>query len=137
MASYAMGRVTCRDDCTLSRGGLVGSLRNGGSVAASYSTGAVVPAAGGAHVGGLIGELRDGAGSVADSYWDTERSGVETDGDGQGAGKTTAELSEPTGYVGIYANWNVDLDGDGRGDDHGTSTRPATTRHWTKRLSQN
>ncbi len=116
VASYATGRVTCVDDCTGSRGGLVGSLRNGGSVTASYATGAVLPATGGDRVGGLVGELRDGAGSVTASYWDTERSGVTSDRAGQGEGKTTSELRAPTGYTGIYASWNVDLDGDGSGD---------------------
>ena len=32
-------------------------------------------------------------------------------------GKTTSELRSPTGYTGIYTDWNVDLDGDGAGDD--------------------
>ena len=31
--------------------------------------------------------------------------------------KTTSELQSPTGYTGIYADWNVDLDGDGARDD--------------------
>ena len=31
-------------------------------------------------------------------------------------GKTTAELQSPTGYTGIYQEWNLDLDGDGRPD---------------------
>ena len=34
-----------------------------------------------------------------------------------GVGKTTAELTAPTGYTGIYADWNLDLDnGDGDND---------------------
>ena len=28
------------------------------------------------------------------------------------AGRTTAALQSPTGYTGIYSQWNVDLDGD-------------------------
>ncbi len=47
--------------------------------------------------------------------WDTETSGQSTSAGG--VGKTTSELQSPTGYSGIYANWNVDLDGDGTGDD--------------------
>ena len=34
-----------------------------------------------------------------------------------GDAKTTAELQSPTGYAGPYADWNVDLDGDGSSDD--------------------
>ena len=34
-----------------------------------------------------------------------------------GDAKTTAELQSPTGYAGSYADWNVDLDGDGSSDD--------------------
>ena len=32
-------------------------------------------------------------------------------------GHTTAELQTPTGYTGIYAGWNLDLDGDSADDD--------------------
>ena len=34
-----------------------------------------------------------------------------------GVGKTTAELQAPTGYAGIYADWNSDISGDGTTDD--------------------
>ena len=44
-------------------------------------------------------------------------------------GHTTAELQDPTGYTGIYANWNVDLDGDSTlTTTPGTSARATTTR---------
>ena len=62
------------------------------------------------------------------SYWDLETSGVrvgvgEDDANDNGvidgaeshhvgvAGMTTAELQGPTDYTGIYASWNVDVDG--------------------------
>ena len=32
-------------------------------------------------------------------------------------GKTTSQLQTPTGYVGIYGTWNLDLDGDNASDD--------------------
>ena len=53
-------------------------------------------------------------GTVSDSYWNTQTSG-QTAGVGNGAstgieGKTTAELQQPTGYTGIYSNWDIDLD---------------------------
>ena len=34
-----------------------------------------------------------------------------------GVGKTTAERQAPTGYAGIYADWNSDISGDGTADD--------------------
>ena len=101
-------------------GGLVGS--SCGVIEASYATGAV---SGTAAVGGLVGSgqyVRVRAG-----YWDLETSGLrvgvgEDDANDNGVidgtellrlgigGKTTAELQTPTGYTGIYAAWNVDLD---------------------------
>ncbi|WP_419913051.1 hypothetical protein [Candidatus Poriferisodalis sp.] len=53
-------------------------------------------------------------GSITASYWDSDESQATGPG---GEGKTTAELQTPTDYTGIYANWNVDLDGDGSADD--------------------
>ena len=109
-------------------------------ISASYSTGTVSASAG---VGGLVG---DNNGTIYGSYWDTSTSdravGVgsdDTDNDNlldanetatPGAdGKTTAELRTPRGYTGIYASWNIDLDGDGRIDDpweFGTSSQYPT-----------
>ena len=40
-----------------------------------------------------------------------------TNAGGDGLGLNTVELQSPTGYTGIYAEWNVDLDGDGTADD--------------------
>ena len=91
------GRVSGSDDV----GGLVG--RNAGAVTASYATGNV---SGSRDVGGLVGGGANNF-AVADSYWDIQTSG-QTESSG-GEGKTTAELQSPTGYVGIYAGWNVDL----------------------------
>ena len=119
--SYATGMVSGANDV----GGLVG---RGSSISGSYATGAV---SGTFRVGGLIGQARedtsssyavgrvsgsgavggligDNTGTVTDSYWDTVTSG-QSHSDG-GQGKTTSELQSPTGYSGIYANWNADLD---------------------------
>ena len=59
---------------------------------------------------------------IANSYWvaqgDATYCGAEA--------KTETELQAPTGYTGIYKDWNVDIDGDGRADDpwdFGTSTQ--------------
>ncbi|WP_419847554.1 fibronectin type III domain-containing protein [Candidatus Poriferisocius sp.] len=111
-AAYATGAVQSNLDTSLSLaghllGGLVG--RNGGTITASYSTGAVPE---GFERSGLVGH---NAGRVIDSYWDTTASGTLLSA--AGTAKTTAELQAPTDYTGIYANWNVDLDGDGSAND--------------------
>ena len=103
-AAYAEGSVSGRAD---RYGGLLGS--NQGVVTVCFSTGGV-PQRG----GGLIGSTGN-YGTVANCYWDTETSD-QSDSAG-GDGKTTAELRSPTGYTGAYADWNVDLDGDGSSDD--------------------
>ena len=93
-------------------GGLVGG--NGRDIAASYATG---PVSGGRSVGGLIGRnirLSGSTGAVTAGYWDSTTS-RRTSGSG-GLRRTTAQLQAPTGYTGIYSQWNVDLDGDGTND---------------------
>ena len=108
VASYAAGDATGG-----TAGGLVGG-NYGGSIAASYAIGAVAPAVPGAIAQGLVGQ--DLGGTVADSYWNTETSGQSASA--AGIGKTTSELQSPTGYAEtIYADWNLDLDGDGNDDD--------------------
>ena len=107
IASYATGAVSGGSDV----GGLVG--RSNGEVRASYATGAVY---GDSNVGGLIGNDQQRPATL--SYFDTDTSG-HTDAT---QGKTTAELQTPTGYDdpaagNIYAEWNVDLDGDNINDD--------------------
>ena len=99
-ASYATGRVSGSDEV----GGLVGA--NSGTITASYATGRV---SGSTNVNGLAGSNTD---TITASYWDTSTSG-QTTGSG---GQTTSQLQSPTGYSGIYQDWNVDLDGDTTGD---------------------
>ena len=130
-ASYATGSV----DGDYDVGGLVGyNFR--GTITASYATGRVTGRVGVAEdVGGLVGRALQG--TVTNSYFDaqtTERVfgvGSEDDASGPNAdnnvvdsgetnnlpGNTTAELQGPTGYTGIYADWNLDLDGDSTDDD--------------------
>ena len=93
-------------------GGLVGALGSSGSIVASWSGGRVDSANG----RGLVGFMVSGA-AVTDSYWDTQTSGQSTSAGG--TGKTTRELQRPTAYgsSGIYANWNLNLDGQAGGDD--------------------
>ena len=100
-AGYATGQVSGVTEA----GGLVGFNQPDGEIQASYATG---PVSGANNAGGLVG-LNEG--TVTDSYWDTSTSGHTTGSSGEG--KTTAQLQSPTGYSGIYRNWNLDLDGDG------------------------
>ena len=65
---------------------------------------------------GLVGWWDDNErGTVTNSYWDTSTSG-HTSGS-PGSGRTTSQLQSPRSYSGIYASWNVDLEGDGMNDD--------------------
>ena len=108
-ASYATGSVAGSGDDI---GGLVG--RNGsGAITASYAVGRVSTSGDTFYIGGLVGyhERSD----ITASYWDTQASGQA--GSYEGVGKTTAELQSPAGYTGIYAEWNLDLDGDNIADD--------------------
>ena len=106
-ASYATGHVSGNNHA----GGLLGSLA-GGTIRVSYATGRV--SSGGSAVGGLVGENLAGTTFTA-SYWDTSTSG-QTSSAG-GTGQTTTQLQTPTGYSGIYADWNVDPDGDSMGNE--------------------
>ncbi len=123
--SYSTGSVISNNTAG-GAGGLVGgNYGSGSSIANSYSTGTVT---GDRHVGGLVGYngsgvsailgTFSGAGAVTASYWDTETSGLPYSA--AGIGKTTAELQEPTGYTGIYAGWNVDIDNADGDADHTT-----------------
>ena len=113
-ASYATGTVWGKEPPAFtyeSLGGLVGD----GGTTASYATGRVWTP-GNIRSGGLVGNGCTGTlPDCTDSYWDSVTSGIDTGT--RGLPKTTAELQEPTGYNGIYANWNVDVDGDGSNDD--------------------
>ena len=128
-ASYAAGSV--RETGRAISGGLVGynNTRSGGVITASYAIGAVQRRDGGSN-GGLVASnplLSNGTSGVVSSYWDAGTTGKTTSGgatDVGATGKTTREMQSPTGYTGIYANWNVDLDGNGSNDapwDFGTN----------------
>ena len=107
-------------------GGFVG--HNAGTLIANYVAGAVI----GHRKGGFTGI---DSGMVTDGYWDTDVSGLDRSADygpDTGAiGKTIIALQTPTTYTGIYASWNVDVDGStatgvgGRDDpwDFGDSTQ--------------
>ena len=77
------------------------------ALTAAYATGRV---RGEREAGGLVGTTEP-PGTVTAGYWDTDTSGVQTGGAGRGL--ATAALQGPTAYGGLYAAWNVDVDGDG------------------------
>ena len=94
-------------------GGLIGNVAYGG-ITASYATGEVSNEkinVGGRNLGGLIGSSIARDTTVTTSYWDVANTGRPDDTDDDPPeGKSTAELQRPTGYTGIYADWNVDVD---------------------------
>ena len=107
-ASYSTAYVNGNGVIQSTVGGLVG-YQQSGAISESYSTGRVDRTAPSGNTGGLIGNLA--AGAISNSYWDTSTSGQSTSAGGSGVvGKTTRQLQTPTGYTGIYANWNTDLD---------------------------
>ena len=109
-AVYATGNVSATGSHAWT-GGLIGYAAE--DVIASYATGSVSSVSG-SMTGGLVG---DGS-RVSNSYWDATTSGIADDADASAPeGKTTSQLQSPTGYTGIYANWNIDIDNaDGDGD---------------------
>ena len=105
LASYAVGRINAQQ----AAGGLIG-YTYGGEVRTSYSAGRVTGP--GDNVGGVIGV---NSSTAKANYWDAEASGNPV-GNG-GAGKTIKEMQSPVGYEGIYADWDLDVDGAGSADD--------------------
>ena len=101
--SYATGAVSGGDGSAV--GGLVGT--NANTISFSYSTGAVTGGAG-STIGGLIGDDAAPAGSLDDTYWDTDTSGITNLSQGAGniandpgiTGLTTAQFQSglPTGF---------------------------------------
>ena len=107
VASYSTATVECDSTNVTGGGGLAG--QNAGSIATSYSTGTVT---GAMCDGGLIGT---DTGTVTASYWDVNVSGLADDaGTASPEGETSANLRMPTGYSGLYADWDdQDVDNDG------------------------
>ena len=102
-------------------GGIYGSSTLSPELTASYARGSVSGTRTGAQVGGLLGRAVNA--TVTAGYWDTQASGQSTSAGGSGAvAQSATNLQTPTGYTGIYANWNVNVDGnaatgDGSGND--------------------
>ena len=129
IASYSTASVNVGSRNDGAAGGLVGD--NGGLITASYAAGSVTgtstTSTNGLAFGGLVGEIWlrlniqnqiTSNSVITDSYCTV---------DGQAAAciggdlpyvhpavptSTAAQLQTPTGYTGIYENWNVDIDGD-------------------------
>ena len=123
-ACYATGSVDRTDTgagAGSAVGGLIGRLSVSGTgltgVQACYATGAVSNMASSGNLGGLVG-LQDGNSStpVANSYW-TNAPTASAGSASSTLKKTARELQSPTGYTGIYANWNLNLDGQPGNDD--------------------
>ena len=107
-ASYASGAVAANALQALA-GGLAGI--NQGTITASYARGAVSVSGHNSYGGGLIGHDQ---GQEIDSYWDTAAAGRTVSAGG--IGQLSSALQSPTGYSGIYANWNLNLDTAAGGD---------------------
>ena len=122
-ASYATASVTRRSGAEPEFGGLVGKNQSG-YITASYATGAVSASNG----GGLVGQNTHTNRQAVNSYWDSQTTGrsIRSIPQETGVNKTTSELQTPTGYTGIYADWNVNVDATAGVDDpwdFGTSSQ--------------
>ena len=115
VASYSTAAVECTSTASNSGGGGLaggqGSVRIA-TVETSWAAGAVTGAC--PNKNGLVG----GGTTATASYWDARASGIADDADTDSPeGLSTSALQSPTGYTDIYANWNIDLDGDYAADD--------------------
>ena len=129
IASYSTASVNAGTSSEGAAGGLVGI--NGGLITASYAAGRVTgtstTSTNGLTFGGLVGEiwLRLNAQNqitsnsvITDSYCTVAGQAAACIGGDLPYGhpavptSTAAQLQTPTGYTGIYADWNLDIDGD-------------------------
>ena len=102
-ACYAAGNAEAAGSGS-SAGGLVGSNSNSGTITACYTIGNAT-ATGRAR--GLVGK-QPSDGTATASYFDSDVSNRPA---GDANSKTTSALQTPTGYTGIYADWDIDEDG--------------------------
>ncbi len=122
-ASYASTTVIAGAHNDTDAGGLVGQVTNG-AIRVSYAASPVsaTGTATGTRIGGLVGNFVSSAAELADSYCDVTALGsasipcIGATGSGvnvTATGYTAAQLQAPTGYTGIYLNWNIDIDDPG------------------------
>ena len=127
-ASYSAAAVDGSDQIGGLVGAVVGDFGQTRMVSASYAVGRTSALPEGLWAGGLMGRafpiLPESAVSAPDSYYD--RATTTRAQSARGEALTTAALQSPTDYVGVYRNWNKDLDSDGQMDDpwnFGTSSQ--------------
>ena len=114
-AGYATASVNLTNigNLTRSTGGLVGWCVNC-TIIASYAAGPVASTVTALYTGGLLGNLTSGA--ITNSFCDAQAAGqancINVTAPPR-PGYNTAAMQAPTGYTGIYLNWNLDTDGDG------------------------
>ena len=120
-ASYSTAAVSNGNREDTRAGGLAG-INQYGDIVASYAAGAVTGSGNLAEFGCLVGRNSFGgippvSGTITNSYWN---SAACTHTGGGGAGQSADDMRAPAGYTDIYANWNVNVDGDAAtGDDDG------------------
>jgi len=101
--SYSKATVNGVDNV----GGLVG-YENGGSISYCYATGSVTNTGSASTKGGIIGNMLGG--TVSNSYWDTQTTGVNwSSGSELSFGKTTAQMTTQSTFTGwdFANNWFI------------------------------
>ena len=114
-ASYATGNASATRNVTQRGcrvGGLVGQTDRV-NLRASYAAGRpscsphALASAHAKRQGGLLGYITPNS-TITNSYYDSSRAGATTSiTNFYGAGKTTAQLQNPTSYAGDFADWNI------------------------------
>ena len=143
-ASYSTATVTTSGGSrnSIRMGGLVGG--NSGTLRASYASGTVNPTSTSANVGGLVGRSFGGGHAITDSHCSAATGQTNCIGSQSGntvtsTRYTAAQLQAPVGYTGIYANWNIDVDGVSGNDEpwnFGTSSQAPTLWKPSERVAQ-
>ena len=120
-AAYSRSPVKATGN-TASVGGLVGynqrtdsTSTTQGTITASYALGPVVATGTGPSAGGLVG--KNSGGTAVNSYWETGVSGQSSSALGTGMRGASLHGPDPLTYQGLFANWNLNLDGVAGNDD--------------------
>ena len=121
VASHVDGTVTATG-AKARGGGMIGLTSSGTTFLASYAS--VLPTGTGDDAWSKpLAHYTAGA-TATHTYWDSNalHHVAPPTGDYLGVGHTAAALKAPTGYTGIYADWdNLDIDGDGVNDPEDTN----------------